>query len=278
MLLKGKPIAEKNIEFCKTLIQEKKLNPHLYIFLLSDDPASDYYVNSIKKQANNINIQVTLDKENVSQDELINKIKNLNIDDNVHAIMVQKPLPKHIDPNIIDQTINPHKDIDGLTAVNAGLMLQERDCFLPCTAEAILEIMDFYNISAEGKHVVVVGRSNIVGKPIANLLLYKKKNRNATVTVCHSRTPNISYFTKMADILITAVGVPHLIDCDMVKQNVIIIDAGINEITDQNGKIKYVGDVNFEKCVDMCESITPVPGGVGAVTTSVLLKHVVSIL
>ena len=273
MLLKGKPLADKNFKICEELIKLPGNQPHLYIYLLSADPASEYYVNSVIKQAQKLNILVTVDKEEKSESQLIQSITELNNNPNIHAIMAQKPLPKNINSNIIDQTIAPEKDIDGLHAINAGLMLQEKDCFLPCTAQAIIEMMDFYEISAEGKHVVVVGRSNIVGKPVANLLLYKQKNRNATVTVCHSRTPNLSDFTKQADILITAVGMPKLITNDMIKEGVIIIDAGINEVLDQNNKSIYVGDVDFESCVEKCESITPVPGGVGSVTTSILLKN-----
>ena len=275
-LLKGKPVADKNMQYCLDLIEKHDLKPNLVVFIIGDDPASEYYVESIKKQANKFSIIVTVNKykiDEIDEQTLIEKIKLLNHDSTVHGIMVQKPLPKHFDVGKIEQNISPEKDVDGFHALNTGLMLQEKDCFLPCTAEAILEIMDFYGISAEGKHCVVVGRSNVVGKPIANLLLYKAKNRNATVTVCHSRTPDLAYFTKQADILIVAVGIANLITDDMIKENIIVLDAGINEVIKPDGKISYVGDVDFEKCQSKCDSITPVPGGVGSVTTSILFKH-----
>jgi methylenetetrahydrofolate dehydrogenase (NADP+)/methenyltetrahydrofolate cyclohydrolase len=275
MLLKGKPVADKNRQYCLDLIAEKKSTPHLVIFLIGGDPASEYYVNSVQKQSEKFGVKLTIEKHDaISEDELLKQISELNADNTVHGIMVQKPLPKNISAEQIDQAITPNKDIDGFHALNAGLMLQERDCMLPCTAEAILDILDFYEISVEGKHIVVVGRSNVVGKPIANLLLYKQKNRNATVTVCHSRTPDLGFFTKKAEILITAVGVAHLVKADMIREGVIIIDAGINEMTDAEGKTTFVGDVDFAGCEPLCSAITPVPGGVGSVTTSVLFKHV----
>jgi methylenetetrahydrofolate dehydrogenase (NADP+)/methenyltetrahydrofolate cyclohydrolase len=229
----------------------------------------------VQKQSEKFGVKLTIAKhETISEYELLTQISELNADKTVHGIMVQKPLPKNISVEKIDQAIAPSKDVDGFHALNAGFMLQERDCMLPCTAEAILDILDFYEISAEGKHIVVVGRSNVVGKPISNLLLYKQKNRNATVTVCHSRTPDLGLFTRQADILITAVGVAHLVRADMVYEGVIIIDAGINEMTDAEGKTTFVGDVDFAGCEPLCSAITPVPGGVGSVTTSVLFKHV----
>ncbi|MCL2062833.1 MAG: bifunctional 5,10-methylenetetrahydrofolate dehydrogenase/5,10-methenyltetrahydrofolate cyclohydrolase [Candidatus Cloacimonetes bacterium] len=275
-LLKGKPIAEKNMRYCLEKIEVSGLSPHLYVFIIGNDPASEYYVNSIKKQGQKINIRVTIQKffpEEISEENLIENIKSLNKNPDINGIMVQKPLPIHIDAGKIEQIISPEKDMDGFHAINAGLLIQEKECILPCTAQAIIEMMDFYNISAEGKHVVVVGRSNVVGKPIANLLLYKQKNRNATVTICHSRTPDLSKFTRQADILVTAVGVANLIDASMIKDNVIILDAGINEIKKTGEKTVYVGDVNFDSCFDKCQFISPVPGGIGSITTSILFKH-----
>ena len=273
-ILKGKPVADNNMIYCHNLINEFNLSPHLYVILVGDDPASEYYVNSIIKQAKKYNVNITLHKsEEITERELLDKIQTLNNDSSVHGIMVQKPLPKHINPAVIEQMIIPDKDVDGFHALNAGLLLQEKECFLPCTAQAILEILDYYNISPESKHVVVVGRSNVVGKPVANLLLYKEKNRNATVSVCHSRTPDLSVFTLQADILITAVGIANLIDKNMIKENVIILDAGINELISAEGKISYCGDVNYDSCFEKSMYITPVPGVVGSVTTSILFKH-----
>ena len=275
-LLKGKAVADNNIQYCLETIEKHELKPHLYVFLVGNDSASEYYVESIKKQSLKYNVLVTVAKfesEEINEGQLIEKIQSLNNDSDVHGIMVQKPLPKHIDGSKVEQIISPDKDVDGFHALNAGLMLQEKECFLPCTAEAIIEMMNFYNISAEGKHVVVVGRSTVVGKPVANLLLYKQKNRNATVTVCHSRTSDLGQFTRHADILITAVGIANLVKNDMIKDGVIILDAGINEVSKPDGKVGYVGDVDFDSCGEKSSAITPVPGGVGSVTTSILFKH-----
>lgn len=275
IILKGKPVADLNKKYCLQLIEENQLSPHLYVFLIGEDPASEYYVGNIKKQGKKLNIQVTIEKYNqISEDELCNKIIALNNDNDVHGIMVQKPLPKNINPAKIESLISPDKDVDGFHPLNTGLMLQEKECFLPCTAQAILETMDFYNINPNKKHIVVVGRSNVVGKPIANLLLYKAINRSATVTICHSQTPELSVFTKQADVLITAVGVANLIKPEMIKNNVIILDAGMNEILTVDNKTTYTGDVNYELCFNKCFAITPVPGGIGSVTTSILFKNI----
>jgi len=274
LLLKGKPIAERNQQLCIQAVEKKGFQPQLAIFIVGNDPASEYYVSNIQKQAKKYNCFVVVPKlDNIHTEQLARFIDETQHIPEVCGILIQKPLPKHIDSRFIEQTILPQKDIDGIHIINSGLLLQERKCFIPCTAQAILEIMDYYEISAEKKHVVVVGRSNVVGKPIANLLLYKQKNRNATVTVCHSQTPDLKHFTSQADILIVAVGVPKLIKADMIRDNAIIIDAGINEVVDQNGKSTYVGDVDFDDCVSKCTAITPVPGGVGSVTTSILFKH-----
>jgi methylenetetrahydrofolate dehydrogenase (NADP+)/methenyltetrahydrofolate cyclohydrolase len=274
IVLNGKPIAEKNYKICQEYIQKNNIKPTLAILCIGSDPASQFYVKSIEKQAKKININTIINNyENISQDDLINKINELNNNDAINGIMIQKPLPSHIDTFTIEQTIKPEKDVDGLHALNAGLLLKEKDCCLPCTAQAILEIIDYYNINPESKHVVIIGRSNVVGKPIANLLLYKEKNRNATITVCHSKTPDLTRFTLQADILITAIGKANMIKNNQIKDGVIIIDAGINETIDDKGNIKYVGDVDYEQCSNKCEMITPVPGGVGSVTTSILLKN-----
>jgi methylenetetrahydrofolate dehydrogenase (NADP+)/methenyltetrahydrofolate cyclohydrolase len=273
-ILKGKPVADDVLCRCLDMIAEHKLTPHLCMILIGCDPASEYYVSNVEKQAKKYNVLLTVKKyDDISQGDLLSELSSLNHDDSVHGIMIQKPLPKHISPDVIDQSIAPQKDIDGFHPLNAGLMLHEKDCFLPCTALAILQILDHYEISAEGKHIVVVGRSNVVGKPVANLLLYKQKNRNATVTICHSRTPSLSNFTRLADILITAVGKPLLIKKDMIADGVVIIDAGINEIASPEGKSIYVGDVDYQDCFEKTSAVTPVPGGVGSVTTAILFRQ-----
>jgi len=274
VLLKGKPIADKNLQHCLSLAQNATEKPHMHLILCGNDPASEYYVSNIQKQCEKYLCRLTVSRfDNVTQNQLINEIEKLNNDPDVHGIMIQKPLPHSIDTSVIEQAISPTKDIDGLHPLNAGLLLAEKKCFLPCTAQAIIELMDFYDISAEGKHVVVIGRSNVVGKPVANLLLYKQKNRNATITVCHSRTPDLAKYTVNADILIVAVGVPNIIKARMLPEGAVVIDAGINEISDDNGKVKYTGDVDFDDCLPKCSAITPVPGGVGSITTSILFKH-----
>jgi len=275
LLLKGKPIAERNQQLCLQATEKLGFQPKLGIYMIGDDPASEYYASSIQKQAPRFNCQVEVHKysDDTQVNQFLKHFDNIQAQPDICGIIIQKPLPKHIDQRLFDDIIKPEKDVDGINPINTGLLLQEKDCFIPCTAQAILEIMDFYNISAEKRHVVVVGRSNVVGKPIANLLLYKQKNRNATVSVCHSQTPNLKHFTAQADILVVAVGVPKLIKADMIRDNAIIIDAGINEVVDEKGKTFYVGDVDFEDCVGKCTAITPVPGGVGSVTTSILFKH-----
>ena len=188
---------------------------------------------------------------------------------------MQKPLPKSVDEHFIGKLISPEKDVDGVNPITVGHLYLGLDCFIPCTAEAILEIIKFYDIKTEGKHIVVVGRSNVIGKPVYNLLLHKTSTGNATVTVCHSKTKELEKYTKQADVLITAVGSAKLIKKEMIKENCIIIDAGINKIGDIDGKSVFVGDVDYDDCFEKCQAITPVPGGIGSVTTSVLLNHVV---
>jgi methylenetetrahydrofolate dehydrogenase (NADP+)/methenyltetrahydrofolate cyclohydrolase len=276
-LLKGKAVADNIIKEIKTEIENCRLNPKLALILIGYDPASAYYVQNIIKQCEKNGITVDLKKhDTMNQDQLTKLISDLNEDPTVNGIMLQKPLPKGIDENLINNLIHPEKDVDGFNPVNAGRLVLEQEAFNPCTAQSIIEIIKYYNIETSGKHVVVIGRSQIVGKPVANLLLNKNAQGNATVTVCHSRTENLAKYTKEADILIAAIGKANFITAEMIKENVIIIDAGINEITDESGKNSYVGDIDFNSCLPKSKAITPVPGGVGSVTTSVLLKHIVS--
>jgi methylenetetrahydrofolate dehydrogenase (NADP+)/methenyltetrahydrofolate cyclohydrolase len=215
--------------------------------------------------------------ENTSQTELLQVVKDLNEDDNVHGILVQLPLPKHIDSQLIIEAIEPNKDVDGFHPVSVGKLVLDLDGFVSCTPAGILEIMKYYKIETSGKHVVVVGRSNIVGKPMANLMIQKKALGNATVTLVHTRTPDMGVHTRQADILIAAAGVPEFITEDMVKAGAVVIDVGINRVDDASTEKGYrlVGDVDFAGVSEKCTAITPVPGGVGPMTIAMLLSNTV---
>ncbi len=277
LVLKGKPVAEEILNKIMADISEYQLMPKLALIMVGNDPASEYYVQSIIKNAKKNKIEVDFYQyEHITELALGELILSLNNNDDIHGIMIQKPLPKDINDDYIQSLIDPKKDVDGFHTINAGLLYLEQDCFIPCTAESILEIIKYYQIDIESKHVVVVGRSNIVGKPIANLMFHKNNTGNATVTVCHSKTKDLSYFTRQADVLVLAIGKANFISDEMIKAGAVILDAGINEILDNNGKKVYVGDVDFNKCQTKASAITPVPGGVGSVTTSVLLSHIVS--
>lgn len=276
ILLKGKAVADELLQKIKADIVENHLKPKLALIMIGKDPASEFYVQSIIKNAKKNGIDVEFYQfEEITETALADLILSLNNNDDIHGIMIQKPLPKHINDDYIQSLINPEKDVDGFHTTNAGLLYLEQDCFIPCTAESILEIIRYYQIDIESKHVVVVGRSNVVGKPIANLLFHKSKTGNATVTICHSKTKDLARYTLQADVLVLAIGQANFIKSDMICDHAVIIDAGINEITDDKGKKTYVGDVDYTNCVQKCSAITPVPGGVGSVTTSVLLAHIV---
>jgi methylenetetrahydrofolate dehydrogenase (NADP+) / methenyltetrahydrofolate cyclohydrolase len=204
-------------------------------------------------------------------------VERLNSDPKVHGILVQLPLPNHIEDQLIIESINPEKDVDGFHPVSVGKLVLGLDGFVSCTPAGILEIMKYYNIETEGKHVVVVGRSNIVGKPMANLMIQKRAMGNATVTLVHTRTPDMGLHTRQADILIAAAGVPEFIGADMVKEGAVVIDVGINRVDDASLEKGYrlTGDVDFEAVLDKVSAITPVPGGVGLMTVAMLLSNTV---
>ena len=273
--LLAKPIIKKIYKEIKEYVEQSKNTPHLKIIVLGEDPAAAYYVASVEKKGKKVGIYVSVDRLDIqtSQTELENLVKKYNTDLSINGIMIQKPLPSHISDDQIVELLDPNKDIDGLHPLNLGNLILEKDGFVPCTPAAVLEILDFYEIETTGKNVVILGRSNIVGKPLGNLLLQKTKVGNSTVTICHSRTKNLSEITNKADILIAAIGKPNFVSSDMIKSNAIVIDVGINQIIDENKVSKYVGDVDFIDCFDKAEQITPVPGGVGSVTTACLLKN-----
>ena len=243
------------------------ITPGLAVVIVGDDPASRVYVNNKKKACELVGFkseEYALPAE-TTQQELLNLVETLNNKDDINGILVQLPLPKHLDDKAVIAAINPQKDVDAFHAVNVGkIMLGEYD-FLPCTPAGVMEMLHSYNIEVSGKNCVVIGRSNIVGKPMAMLLLHK----NGTVTICHSRTKNLTEVTKQADILVAAVGRPKFVTADMVKDGAVVIDVGMDR--DENGKL--CGDVDFENVKDKCSYITPVPGGVGPMTIATLMKN-----
>ncbi|KAF0140933.1 MAG: methenyltetrahydrofolate cyclohydrolase [Stygiobacter sp.] len=213
--------------------------------------------------------------ESTTEQELLDLVKRYNQDDSYHGILVQLPLPKHISEDKVIEAIDPRKDVDGFHPVSVGNLVIGKDALLPCTPHGVVELLKRYKIPTDGKHVVVVGRSNIVGKPVANLLLQKKEGANAIVTICHSAAKDISLFTKQADILIAAIGKPNYITAEMVKDGVVVIDVGINRVEDaaQKKGYKLVGDVDFVSVSPKTSFITPVPGGVGPMTIAMLLQN-----
>ena len=273
----AKPIIKGIYAQLKTELKKSVYLPNLAIILIGDDPAALFYAKNLEKKGAKIRMNVTTYKfaDNIQQKDLLDEIELLNEDDTVNGIIVQKPLPEHLDESEIILKIDPNKDVDAFHPFNIGNLVLDGEGFIPSTAAAVLEILKFYDIEVSGKNVVILGRSHIVGIPLANLLLRKSKIGNATVTVCHSYTNNLPEITKKADILIAAIGKPLFVKSNMIKENAIIIDVGINLIQDAKNKSKYVGDVDFDDCLEKALLITPVPGGVGSVTTAMLLKNVV---
>ena len=280
-LLLGKPVAEKHYSLMKKRILELKnkgIVPKLVVILIGNNPASRIYVNSKAKMFKNLNCLSEIKKldERVSKKNLLKLIEELNNNKNVHGILLQLPLPKHLDSNDFLSKINPMKDVDGFHPENSGLLFQGNPRFIPCTPLGCVKILEHYKIDIKSKYIVVIGRSNIVGKPITSLLSHPFKFGNATVTLCHSHTTNLSSYTKLADIIISAVGKPSLIKNDMVKNGCIILDVGINRINDSSDKgYHIVGDVDFPGLVEKASYITPVPGGVGPMTISMLMHNTI---
>lgn len=270
-ILDGKKLRDKIIENLKTKVDKFDKKPTLVVILVGENPASKIYVNNKKKMAEKIGInsEVINYPANITEEELLNKIEELNNDKNVTAILVQLPLPNHISKDNVMNKITPSKDVDGFTPYNFGKLFSgEIPTVYPCTPKGILLLLDEYNIDLKGKHVVIVGRSNIVGRPLSQMML----NRNATVTVCHSHTKNLSQITKTADVLVSAVG-KNIIEGEMLKTNCVIVDVGI--FKDENGKTR--GDVNFESASKIASFISPVPGGVGPMTIASLMLNTVEL-
>ncbi|MBK5201546.1 MAG: bifunctional methylenetetrahydrofolate dehydrogenase/methenyltetrahydrofolate cyclohydrolase FolD [Spirochaetaceae bacterium] len=278
-VLSGKEVANAKLDKlsieCDEFIKQNGYAPQLAVILVGDNPASQYYVNSKKKACIKLGFahKDYLLSANTREADLLALVEELNNDKMVHGILVQMPLPNGLDEQKVIEAINPNKDVDGFHPINVGKLLIGLDCFVSCTPNGVLSILDYYNISTIGKHVVILGRSNIVGKPMASLLI--QKGRDATVTIVHSKTVNLKEITKTADILIAAIGKPLFVKADMVKKDAVIIDVGINRIDDETRKKGYrvVGDVDFDDVSSCVSAITPVPGGVGLMTIAMLMEN-----
>ena len=281
-LISGNEIAKQIREELRQEIADLKakhnLVPGLVTVLVGEDPASQVYVGQKEKTSKDLGVYSERHDlpANTSQEDLIKLINKLNKDPKIHGILVQLPLPKHLNEEEVLYAIDPKKDVDGFHPVNVGkLMIGEPD-YLPCTPHGIQQLLIRSGVQIEGAEVVVVGRSNIVGKPIANILLQKKKGANATVTVCHTGTRDLAFHTRRADILIVAAGKAKAITADMVKEGVVVIDVGVNQIgTTKEGKRILAGDVDFDAVKEKAKAITPVPGGVGPMTITMLMMNTV---
>ena len=281
-ILKGKEVSLKLKEELLIKIKELALEnivPSLAAVIVGDNPASKLYVSSKAKAFSKMecNSEVFSLPSTTSKEDLVSFIKDLNNNKKFHGILLQLPLPNHLNEREILKIISPFKDVDGLHPENQGYIMQGDPQFIPCTPYGCLKILDYYNISPKSKDVVVIGRSNLVGKPIASLMSQNFLYGNATVTLCHTKTKDLKLYTRKADIIIAAVGVPNLINSSMIKEGVHIIDVGINRIEDNSREKGYrvVGDVDFENILVKAASITPVPGGVGVMTVTMLLNNTV---
>jgi methylenetetrahydrofolate dehydrogenase (NADP+)/methenyltetrahydrofolate cyclohydrolase len=259
-----------------THLQKHELNPGLAAILVGDDPASKIYVqNKVRKfQSLGMHSKVYHLESNISENELLDIIESINKDPKFHGILVQLPLPKHIDNQKVIYAIDPKKDVDGFHPENIGLLSVGNPRFIPCTPKGIMHLIDFYQIDLSGKHMVVVGRSNIVGRPMS-MLASLKSFGNTTVTLCHSGTKDLSSFTKEADILVAATGMPEYFDESFVKAGSIVIDVGITRLDPPRNDIYLVGDVNQDTVMGKASAITPVPGGVGPMTIAMLVENTV---
>lgn len=271
-IINGKELAKKIRKELKVevnLLKEKGIEPKLAVIMVGDNSSSEVYVKNKSKACEKVGIKFEefLFDKNTSEETLLKTIEKLNKDKSVHGILLQSPVPNHININKAFRTISPEKDVDGFNPINVGNLTIGEDCFISCTPYGIVKMLEEYNIETEGKEAVILGRSNIVGKPMIQCML----NKNSTVTVCHSRTKNIEEKIKRADILIAAIGKEKFVKADMVKDGAVVIDVGINRLED--GSI--IGDVDYENISKKASYITPVPGGVGPMTIAMLLNNVV---
>ena len=280
-LINGNDIAQSIVEELTEEVSRMTIEKPCVVFIrVGEDPASVSYVRKKEKTAARIGIESRLQvySTSISQEQLLQEISLVNQDKSIHGILVQAPLPAHIDDRTVFNHVSPHKDVDGFNASNLGKLCQEqKDAFISCTPAGIIELIKRKNIPTEGKHVVVLGRSLIVGKPTGILFLRKDFPGNATVTFCHSRTPDLAIYTRQADILIAAIGKPQFVTRNMVKEGATVIDVGINRIEDSKKKsgFRLVGDVDFDDVSPLTDFITPVPGGVGPMTVAMLMKNTV---
>ncbi|MBJ8102562.1 MULTISPECIES: bifunctional methylenetetrahydrofolate dehydrogenase/methenyltetrahydrofolate cyclohydrolase FolD [Bacillus cereus group] len=273
VIIKGNEVAEKKRAQLKeevVKLKEQGIVPGLAVILVGEDPASRSYVKGKEKGCEQVGIYSELIElpETITEERLLAEIDRLNGDDRINGILVQLPLPKHIEEKAIIERISPEKDVDGFHPISVGRMMTGQDTFLPCTPHGIVELVKETNLDISGKHVVVIGRSNIVGKPVGQLFL----NENATVTYCHSKTQNIKELSKLADILIVAVGRAKMVTADYIKEGAVVIDVGVNRL--ETGKL--CGDVDFDNVLDVAGYITPVPKGVGPMTITMLLHNTVA--
>lgn len=271
-IIDGKELAKNiRLKLKEEVIELKNadINPKLAVIMVGDDKASKVYVKNKSKACKDVGIEYEeyILPAKTKMEELLELIEKLNNDETIHGILVQSPLPKGLDANEAFRTISPKKDVDGFNPINVGKLSLNQDCFVSCTPYGIIKMLEAYNIEIEGAYAVIIGRSNIVGKPLAQCLL----NKNATVTICHSKTKNLKELTKQADILIAAIGKAKFVTEDMVKDRATVIDVGINRMDDG----KLLGDTDFENIKDKASYITPVPGGVGPMTIAMLMHNVV---
>ena len=272
VIIDGKNLAKEIREDLKIKceeLKEKGINPKLAVIMVGDDKASQVYVRNKSKACDEIGIEFEeyLLDGNTKQEELIELIENLNKDKKIHGILLQSPIPEHLDINEAFRTIAPEKDVDGFNPVNVGKLCLNQDTFVSCTPYGIMKMFEAYDIDLTGKNVTIIGRSNIVGKPLIQCCL----NKNATVTVCHSKTKDLKEHTKNADVVIAAIGKSKFVTADMIKQDAVVIDVGINR--GEDGKL--TGDVDFENVSQKASYITPVPGGVGPMTIAMLMNNVI---
>lgn len=280
LVIDGKALAEdirKELGQRVKVLAEKGIKPGLAVILVGEDPASISYVTAKEKACEELGMASFERKlpADASEEELLGLVQAFNADPAVHGILVQLPLPKHLSDKTVIEAINPDKDVDGFTPINIGRMIIGDPCFIPCTPHGVIKLIERAGVPTKGAHVAVVGRSNIVGKPLANLLV--RKNINATVTVCHTGTKDLGYHTRQADIIIACAGVPELIKADMVKPGACVIDVGVNRVNDPTRAKgwRLVGDVDFQGISQVAGSISPVPGGVGPMTITMLLHNTV---
>ncbi len=281
-ILSGKLVSQNITQNLASEIEKLKslsITPKLAAILIGENPASQIYINSKAKffTKNNCLSETFKFSSDVSQDNVLDLIDKLNKDESIHGILVQLPLPDNFDDEKVLNSISPQKDVDGFHPYNVGKLFSGDPKFIPCTPNGIIKILDYYDIDTSGKDCVIIGRSNIVGKPMFALLAQKFEKGNATVTMCHSRTKDLKFFTQNADIIVSAIGVPNFLKEDMVRKDAVIIDVGINRVEDDNSKkgYKIVGDVDMDSMIDKVSYITPVPGGVGPMTIAMLLYNTV---